>query len=158
MIMAGELLEEWDFVVEAGKVREFARAVQDVHSEHADIVAPTFPVVASADFVERLVTSILGLDRSRTVHGEQDYEYFEPMRAGDRFRCRARVVSDKTKTGRRGGSMRVVTTEVVFVSTATGRLVCRETMTTIEKAAIEKAGIEKAETERAGIEKAGEQP
>jgi hypothetical protein len=144
MIVAGDILEEWDFVVEAGKIREFARAVKDVHSENADIAPPTFPVVASADFVERLVTSVLGLDRSRTVHGEQDYEYFEPMRSGDRLRCRARIVSDETKTGRRGGSMRVVTTEVEFMSAATGRLVCRETMTTIEKAAIEKSGIEKA--------------
>lgn len=140
MIMAGDILEEWDFVVEAGKIREFARAVKDFRSETADIAPPTFPVVASADFVEGLVTSLLGLDRLRTVHGEQDYEYFEPMRSGDQLRCRARMVSDETKTGRRGGSMRMIKIEIEFMSAATGRLVCRETMTMIEKAAIEKAG------------------
>jgi hypothetical protein len=90
-------------------------------------------VVASSEFVERLVTSLLGLDRSRTVHGEQQYEYFEPIVAGDRLHCTARTVADEIKTGKRGGAMRMVTTEVEFVSASTGRLVCRETMLSIEK-------------------------
>lgn len=128
------LLEEWEFVVEAGKVREFARAVKDIHFRDTDLAPPTFPVVASADFVERLVTDVMGLDRSRTVHGEQAYEFFEPMKAGDRLRCRARLVSDEVKAGRRGGPMRVITTSVEHVSTATEKLICRETMTTIEMA------------------------
>src|SRR5262249_45948198 len=73
MIKVGDIIEEWDFQVEAGKVREFARAVHDVHSEDTKIAPPTFPVVAAADFVERLVAATLSLDRSRTVHGEQAY-------------------------------------------------------------------------------------
>ena len=101
----------------------------------SEIAPPTFPVVASAAFVERLVTTLLGLDRSRTVHGEQQYEYFEPIVAGDTLHCRARKISDETKTGKRGGAMRMVTTEVEFVSAATGKLVCRETMLSIEKEA-----------------------
>jgi hypothetical protein len=133
MIAVGDVIEEWDFVVEAGKVREFARAVHDVHSENSGIAPPTFPVVASADFVERLVTRLLDLDRSRTVHGEQNFEYMEPIRSGDRLHCRASMVRDETKTGRRGGSMRLVTVQVEYVSAATGKLVCREMMTTIEK-------------------------
>jgi len=137
MIAAGDIIEEWDFTVEPGKLREFARAVHDVHWRDSDIAPPTFPVVASADFVERLVTSRLALDRSRTVHGEQRYDYFEPLRGGDRLRCTARLVGEEIKTGRRGGSMRIITTVVEFRSIATGRLVCRETMTSIEKAAAE---------------------
>jgi acyl dehydratase len=90
-------------------------------------------VVISAEFVERLVATTLCLDRSRTVHGEQEYEYLEPLKSGDRLRCSARLVSDEVKTGRRGGSMRVVTTVVESMSAANGRVVCRETMTTIEK-------------------------
>ncbi|MGE0006286.1 MAG: MaoC family dehydratase N-terminal domain-containing protein [Parvibaculaceae bacterium] len=137
MIAPGEIIEEWDFTVEAGKVREFARAVRDVHGEDSDIVPPTFPVVAAAPFVERLIVDVLALDRSRTVHGEQRYDYFEPIRKGDRLRCTARLAADEIKTGRRGGAMRVVTTEVEYRSIATGALLCREAMTSIEKAAAE---------------------
>lgn len=133
MMAADKILEEWEFIVEIGKVREFGRAVKDVCWESTDIVSPTFPVVASSDFVERLVVKVLKLDRPRTVHGEQEFEYFEPLRAGDRLRCRARLVNDETKTGRRGGSMRVITTEVDYLCAATDKLICRETMTTIEK-------------------------
>jgi hypothetical protein len=134
MIEIGDVIEEWEFRVEAGKVREFGRAVHDIHAEDSEIAPPTFPVVAAADFVERLITTILGLDRSRTVHGEQTYEFVEPIKAGDILRCRARLIGDEIKAGRRGGTMRVVATEVEYVS-AGGRVVCRETMKSIEKEA-----------------------
>jgi len=134
MIAVGDTLGEWEFEVEAGKVREFARAVHDDSGgDDPRIAPPTFPVVVSADFVARLVSDILALDRSRTVHGEQEYEYFEPIRAGDRLLCRARLVSDVVKEGRRGGAMRVLKTETQYRSAASGKLVCREVSTTIEK-------------------------
>jgi hypothetical protein len=135
MVKVGEIIEEWDFRVEAGKVREFARAVHDAHAEDTMIAPPTFPSVAAADFVERLVATTLALDRTRTVHGEQSYEYWEPIVAGDLLNCRARLTKDMVKAGKRGGAMRIITTEVEYRSAASGRIVCRETMTTIEKGA-----------------------
>jgi hypothetical protein len=133
MIRVGDIIEEWEFRVEAGKVREFARAVHDVHAEDSEIAPPTFPMVAVSDFVERLVTKYFDLDRSRTVHGEQDYEYFAPLRAGDLLACRARLVGDEVKQGKRGGAMRILTNEVEYRLAATGALVCRETMVSIER-------------------------
>lgn len=135
MIRIGDIIEEWEFRVEAGKVREFGRAVHDIHASEGTIASPTFPVVAAADFVERLVTRLLDLDRSRTVHGEQTYEYVRPIVAGDALYCRARLTGDEIRTGKRGGFMRFITTEVEYVSAADGGLVCRETMITIEKGA-----------------------
>ena len=133
MTAVGEVLAEWDFTVEAGKIREFARAVRDTSGgPDPQVAPPTFFVVASAEFVERLVTGHLSLDRSRTVHGAQEYHYFLPVRAGDRLHCRARLVGDETKAGRRGGQMRILTTETEY--SLDGTLVCRETSTTIEKA------------------------
>jgi N-terminal half of MaoC dehydratase len=129
----GDLLDEWEFRVEAGKVREFGRAVHDIHAEESAVAPPTFPVVAAADFVERLITDILKLDRSRTVHGEQSYEYLRPIAACDVLRCRARLTGDETRAGKRGGMMRFITAEIEYVSAADGELVCREIMTTIEK-------------------------
>lgn len=135
MTRVGDILEEWEFTVEAGKMREFARAVHDPFWNGSDIAPPTFPVVASADFVERLVTSILDLDRSRTVHGEHEYIYARPIRSGDRLKCRARLTGDETKAGRRGGVLRIVTTEVEFTCADTGEPVCREIMKSVEKEA-----------------------
>lgn len=134
-MLVGDVLDEWDFTVEAGKVREFGRAVKDVHADASPIAAPTFPMVISAAFVERLVTNILRVDRSRTVHGEQRYDYFAPIVAGDVLHCVARLAGDEVKAGRRGGTMRFITTEVEMTSAATGKLVCRETMVSIEKGA-----------------------
>lgn len=135
MSKIGETIAEWDFRVEAGKVREFARAVHDIHAEDTEIAPPTFPVVAAAGFVEHLIADVLALDRSRTVHGEQAYDYLEPIIAGDLLNCRARLTGDTLKAGKRGGTMRIITAEVEYRSAASGRIVCRETMTTIEKGA-----------------------
>jgi hypothetical protein len=124
---------EWEFSVEAGKLREFARAVHDDHPDGS--APPTFPVHVTAAYVERLVVEILKLDRRRTVHGEQEYEYLRPVRAGDRLRCRARVVEDYAKEGKRGGRMRFVVCETEMRDAATGDLVLRERATAIETAA-----------------------
>jgi hypothetical protein len=136
MTSAGDVAE-WDFIVEAGKLREFARAVHDDPS--VGIAPPTFPVYVTAAYVERLVVDILKLDRRRTVHGEQEYEYLRPLRAGDRLRCRARVVEDYVKEGKRGGRMRFVVCETEMRDATTGELVVRERATAIETAAAEGA-------------------
>jgi len=126
-------LAEWVATVEAGKVREFARAVKDDHWQvEPAIPPPTFPVVLSADFVERLVTEILPTDRSRTVHGEQEYEYLRPLKAGERVRCRAYLVEDRVREGKRGGRMRVMVTEVRLFAEGSGERIGTERMTALE--------------------------
>lgn len=130
--MAGELLAEWTVPVDWMKVRDFARAVHDDHSEAADVIpTPTFPIVLSSDFIERLVTELLPLDRSRTVHGEQEYVYHRPLRIGEKLHCRARILSDTTKEGKRGGKLRFFTIEVEL-SEPGGPVVALERMTTVE--------------------------
>ena len=125
------VLAEWSFVVEAGKIAAFARAVA---APASDIAPPTFTMVAGADWVGHLVDKTLHLDRGRTVHGEQAYDYLAPVRAGMTLRCRAALVSDVTKPGRTG-PMRVVTVAVTYADAATGADLVRETMTILEKAA-----------------------
>lgn len=126
----------WEFPVEWGKVREFARAVHDDHADDTDLVAPpTFPIVLTADFVERLIVDELKLDRRRVVHGEQEYEYLRPLKPGDRLLCRARVVDDYVKEGKRGGQMRFIVCETEMRDAATGEVVVRERSTAIETAA-----------------------
>ena len=75
------IIAEWIHPVEWGKVREFARAVRDPRFGCEPPQPPlTFPVVLSAEFIERFVSELLPLDRQRTVHGEQEYEYLKPLR------------------------------------------------------------------------------
>jgi hypothetical protein len=56
------------------------------------------------------------------------------LRAGDRLRCRARVVEDYVKEGKRGGRMRFVVCETEMRDPATGVVVVRERATAIETA------------------------
>ncbi len=130
-----DVLAEWVHPVEWGKVRAFGRAVQDPGGElEPPAVAPTFPVVLNAGFIERMVVDILKLDRSRTVHGEQEYEYRRPLQPGDVVRCRARIASDTVKQGKRGGRMRIVVSEIEMSDAATGEIIGYERSTAIETA------------------------
>jgi hypothetical protein len=130
------ILDEWDHPVEWGKVREFARAVHDPRLGCEPPVPPlTFPVVLTADFIERLVTDLLPLDRRRTVHGEQEYEYLRRLQVGQMVKCRARLARDEVKQGRRGGRMRVVTVEVELSDRGSGEVIGFERMTAIEQEA-----------------------
>ncbi len=132
----GAILGEWDHPVEWGKVREFARAVNDPRLGREPPVPPiTFPVVLTASFVERFVTELVPLDRRRTVHGEQEYEYRRPLRVGETVRCRARITRDETKQGRRGGRMRLLTVEIELSARETGEVIGYERMTTVEQEA-----------------------
>jgi len=100
--------------VERGKIKEFARALGDTNpaylddrvgqaSEWGDIVAPptfmtTFRDGAdSGEFLREL-----GTDISRLLHGEQEFELFRPIRPGETFVCRSKVLDIYEKTGRSG--------------------------------------------------------
>lgn len=130
MTNAGDL-GEWSFQVEAGKIAEFARAVGGASR---DVAPPTFTVAASAHLMERLVSEVFRLDRSRTVHGEQSYDFLAPIRAGMTLTCTARLLSDETKPGRMGGLMRVISVCVTYADAATGEQLVRETSVILEKA------------------------
>ncbi len=129
------ILAEWVHPVEWGKTREFALAVRDPGAAaEPPVPPPTFPVVLNASFIERMIVEVLKLDRSRTVHGEQEYEYLRPLRVGERVRCRARIASDTVKQGKRGGRMRIVVSEIEMSEEATGALIGYERSTAIETA------------------------
>lgn len=130
-----DIVAEWEHPVEWGKVNEFAAAVHDPGgSSTPPVPAPTFPVVLNASFVEPMILDILKLDRSRTVHGEQEYEYRRPLRVGELVRCRARIASDTVKQGKRGGPMRIVILEIEMSEAGTGALIGLERSTAIETA------------------------
>ncbi len=116
------------------KLREFAIAVGETdpvyHDEeaaraagHPDIPAvPTFPVVLS--FRAGAVVygdPDLGLDYSRVVHGEQEFRYERPIRAGDRLVAVGRVAAAE----RRG--RHELLTITTTITTEAGEPVCEAT-------------------------------
>lgn len=126
MSLAGTLVDEFSFVVEAGKVREFARAIHDPAPRYVDpaaaaadgfagIPAPlTFTVVAAHHRDAAAAVRTLGLDISRVVVGEVEWIYETPVVVGDRLEGRRIVTGVRSREGSRGGSMTLVTLETEF--------------------------------------------
>lgn len=131
--------------VEAGKVREFARAV---HADLADLVGPdgslTIPAtfLTTTNFAEEAeaVAQELGFDLSRMLHAEQEYEFLgAPPVAGSRLHTTSSIAERFTKQGRRGGLM-TFAVRVTEFRNDDGELVATARMTAVETQAAERAG------------------
>lgn len=101
--------------VERVKIKEFARAIGDCSplylddavgraSPWGDVIAPpTFPITFRDETTDTAVLlRDLGVDISRILHGEQEFEHFKPIRPGETYLCRTRVVDLYEKAGRSG--------------------------------------------------------
>ena len=117
------LIGEWGPVgtlrVELGKIREFARAVKDRNPaffvDHGALAPPTF-LMTIAHWLGDLgaTRSAVKLDYRRLLHGEQEFEYLRPIRAGDVLTFRSRTKDVFEKAGKRGGKMLFVIGETEF--------------------------------------------
>jgi len=85
------------FRVDEDHVARFAAAVGDDGSS----VPPTFVTVPeiAAGLVRAIADTELGLDFARVVHGEQEYEWSRPVRAGETLEVRATIESIRAKGG-----------------------------------------------------------
>ena len=105
--------------VEFGKIREFARAVKEtnpVYFDPARCVAPPTFLMTIAHWIGNLgeTRSAVKLDYRRLLHGEQEFEYVRPIRAGDVLTFRSRTKDVFEKQGKRGGKMLFVVGETEF--------------------------------------------
>jgi hypothetical protein len=127
---------EW--VVERGKIGEFARAVMNESVAYADekaVAPPTFPQ-SMALWRARAPRSEAGtgrggLDMRRVLHGEQEFEYVRPLRAGDVLTATSHVKDRYEKEGKRGGTMTFIVSETVFRD-QNGEIVAYSRGTTIQ--------------------------
>jgi hypothetical protein len=107
--------------VEVGKIREFARAVKDTKPDYLQrddaITPPTFLMTIS-HWVGDLgqTRSAVKLDYRRLLHGEQEFEYVRPIRAGDVLTFRSRTKDVFEKAGKRGGTMLFIIGETEFTN------------------------------------------
>jgi hypothetical protein len=106
----------FEYVVERGKIREFAAAMQsdsaDYQSKDA-VIPPTF-LATSSFWAPEGSRPDVGFDRKRLLHGEQEYIFHgPPPRAGDVMQATSFIADRYEKAGKRGGTMRfaVVVTE-----------------------------------------------
>lgn len=101
--------------VERGRIKDFAGAVGDLNpfylddavgraSEWGDVIAPpTFAVSFRGDSADAgALLRDLGVDISRLLHGEQEFEIHRQLRPGETYLCRTRVVDIYEKPGRSG--------------------------------------------------------
>jgi hypothetical protein len=118
---AGGPPAEW--VVERGKIGEFAHAVMNTSEAYRseDTVAPpTFPqsIALWRARTPRPTTDARGggggMDMRRVLHGEQEFEYVRPLRAGDVLTAESNLKERYEKEGKRGGTMTFTVTETVF--------------------------------------------
>jgi len=116
--------------VERGKIRELALAIGDddpiYQSREAAQAAgypdvPLFPTAptlftfwGNAKMVSQIVS--LGINVMRVLHGEEEYEYLAPINPGDILTGVMTVVDGKTRQGKDGSSMDILTTEIRYTN------------------------------------------
>lgn len=122
---AGMTFPPYQFHVERGKIREFADAVGDPNPVYRDpayaaqlgfagVLAP--PTLLRTFLYEPKTASdaLKVADWSYIVHGEQEFEYFAPVMAGDVLTARESIVSITEKASRRAGKLQIAVIETTF--------------------------------------------
>jgi hypothetical protein len=121
---AGKVYPDVPFMVEPERVRAF-RAVFDEPSG----VPATFATAAEFTVIPDVVADPeLGLDFSRVLHGNQEYEFRRPLEEGESLTIRTRIDSIR-EMGANG--FLVLMTELVDPG---GEIVCIARSTLIERA------------------------
>lgn len=135
--LVGRTGKPFEMVVEAGKLREFARATKSNDEAHyvEEPVAPaTF--LMTTPFWAGPESSAWGegnLNLARLLHGEQEFVFHgPPPRAGTRLAAVARVERVYEKEGKRGGAMQFGVAVTEFRDVSTGELVAESRTTLIE--------------------------
>lgn len=144
--VVGLVIDEVAFDVEAGKIRELARATFTGDAVHrgaeaaaaagfpAPLATATHVVVAGHYRDQGAFVDRLGLALDRVVVGGVTWTYERPLVAGDSLRGSRRVTGDRHHDGGRGGRMRILTLETRYVDAA-GELAVSVEETIIERGA-----------------------
>lgn len=139
MNLVGETIDTVSFSVEAGKIREFARASHCADLAHVDstvaadrgfasvLATATHVVVAGHHRDQARLVEKLGMDIRRIVVGSTSWEYVRPAQAGDALTGVRTVIDDVTKP-----TMRLVTLETVYVDSS-AQVVVRQREVLIER-------------------------
>lgn len=122
---AGKTFPRYAFRVERGKIKEFADALGDTNPIYRDPESPNAKALGGVAAPPTLLRTFLCeprtavealkvADWSYIVHGEQEFEYFAPVRAGDVLSAQDRIVSVTEKESRRAGKLQIAVIETTF--------------------------------------------
>lgn len=128
----GKTYPSYTYEVGKEKIKEYAKAIKnpDPHymdddfarkSKYGTIIAPpTFAVVFGAYLIEPVfMDKDLNLNMAMLVHGEQELEFLEVVKAGDSITTSAKIIDIKNKE-----KLDVLSAEIVSKNQH-GRDVCR---------------------------------
>ena len=106
----GKTYPESTYEVGKEKIKEYAKAIKNLDPHYLDdnfakkskygtiIAPPTFAVVFGAYLIEPVFNDKdLNLNMAMLVHGEQDLEFLEVVKAGDSITTSAKIVDIKNK-------------------------------------------------------------
>jgi acyl dehydratase len=126
----GQSFPPFTIEVERCKIHELALAVGDAnpiyHNREAAQQAgykdvplfPTAPTMFSfwgnTKFGSQLVS--MGVDATRVLHGEEEYEYLSPIYPGDTLTGVTTIVEGKTRTSKDGSTLDILTTETRYTN------------------------------------------
>jgi len=112
--------------IEAGKIREFAKAIKDRNPLYYDetvakqeiggIMPPPTFLMTLAHWDDGEGQPRVQLDTRRILHGEQEFEYFKPIYVGDTLTAVTKVANIFEKQGGRGGTMTFVVMDTDFTN------------------------------------------
>lgn len=110
--------------VEYGKIREFAEALRDDNPLYRDEAAarrsPFGAIIAPPTLSRNFwwegtqVHRDLGFDWRYVVHGEQEFEYHRPVKAGEVLTAQMKIAELYDKAGKRGGTMTFAVVETRY--------------------------------------------
>lgn len=96
--------KKYIFEVEKRHIRQFAQAIGDpnplfINEENGGVIAPpTFPVAIASEGGDLPIQ----LDPRRMLHGEQEFIYYQSIRAGDRLHCQMKITDLYEREGKSG--------------------------------------------------------
>jgi acyl dehydratase len=126
----GQSFPPFTIEVTRGKIRELALAVGDENpiyqsraaaqeAGYADMpLFPTAPTMFTFWGNTKMVGQIvsLGVNVMRILHGEEEYEYLAPVNLGDVLTGVMTLVDGKSRQGRDGSSMDILTVEIRYTN------------------------------------------
>jgi acyl dehydratase len=128
----GKEYPSYTYDVSKDKIKEYAKAIKNLDPHYLDetfakkskygaiIAPPTFAVVFAAFLIEPVfMDKELNLNMMMLVHGEQEFEFFEVIRAGDSITTTGTIKDIKNKE-----KLDVITVEGISKNQH-GRNVCR---------------------------------
>lgn len=148
--LIGREFPPFEMPVERGKIREFAKALLDDNPIYTDplyakssefsrnLAPPTFAATKAFWRRAESLSELAGLDPRFRLHGEEEYEYYQPVSAGDVLTAYTKITDAYERTGKRGGKMTFIVLEYTFFNQKREKVLISRTTSIHTEGAVKK--------------------